>query len=47
MYAISALLLTDIFTADFSAHAFDSTLYLYPSHDIGSGISQDDTGSHA
>nr|WKN37081.1 glycoside hydrolase family 43 protein [Tunicatimonas sp. TK19036] len=39
-------LVTDIYTADPSAHVFNNTLYIYPSHDIESGIPQDDLGSH-
>ncbi|TWT89767.1 Xylosidase/arabinosidase [Pseudobythopirellula maris] len=35
-----------IYTADPSAHVFDGRLYVYPSHDIESGIPQDDLGSH-
>lgn len=39
-------LVTDLYTADPSAHVFNNTLYIYPSHDIESGIPQDDLGSH-
>lgn len=44
--AISEPLVTDIYTADPSAHVFEGKLYIYPSHDIESGIPQDDLGSH-
>jgi hypothetical protein len=43
---LTAPLVSDIYTADPSAHVFDNTLYIYPSHDIESGIPQDDLGSH-
>lgn len=39
-------LVTHIYTADPSAHVFDGTLYIYPSHDIESGIEQNDNGDH-
>lgn len=38
-------LFTDIFFADPSAHVFDGKLYIYPSHDIESGIQPDNDGS--
>lgn len=37
---------TDLYTADPSAHVFESKLYIYPSHDYESGIPEDDLGSH-
>ncbi len=37
-------LFTDIYFADPSAHVFDGKLYVYPSHDVDSGIGPDDTG---
>lgn len=43
---ISAPLVQDIFTADPSAHVFNGRIYIYPSHDIESGIPQDDEGGH-
>lgn len=43
---ISEPLVTEIYTADPSAHVFNGRLYIYPSHDIESGIPQDDLGSH-
>lgn len=39
-------LITDIYTADPSAHVFENELYIYPSHDYESGIPEDDSGSH-
>ncbi|UTA70069.1 glycoside hydrolase family 43 protein [Emticicia sp. 21SJ11W-3] len=43
---ISQPLVSHIFTADPSAHVFKGRIYIYPSHDIESGIKQDDNGSH-
>jgi beta-xylosidase len=39
-------LVTDVFTADPSAHVFGGKLFIYPSHDFEAGIPQDDLGSH-
>nr|WP_205967587.1 glycoside hydrolase family 43 protein [Paraglaciecola sp. 20A4] len=39
-------LVTNIYTADPSAHVFDGKLYIYPSHDYEAGIPQDDNGDH-
>lgn len=39
-------LVTDVYTADPSAHVFGGRVYIYPSHDIESGVPQDDLGSH-
>jgi len=39
-------LIDSVFTADPSAHVFNGRIYVYPSHDIESGIPQDDLGSH-
>ncbi|MDQ3682017.1 MAG: family 43 glycosylhydrolase, partial [Bacteroidota bacterium] len=44
--AISQPLVTHMYTADPSAHLFDGKIYIYPSHDIESGIPFDDLGSH-
>jgi beta-xylosidase len=38
-------LVTDLYTADPSAHVFQGKLYIYPSHDIETGIPQDAYGS--
>lgn len=43
---ISAPLVTNIYTADPSAHVFNGKIYVYPSHDIESGIPQNDNGDH-
>jgi Glycosyl hydrolases family 43 len=43
---ISEPLVTEIYTADPSAHVFDGKIYVYPSHDIESGVKEDDKGSH-
>ena len=37
-------LISEIYTADPSAHVFDGKLYIYPSHDIDSGITTDGEG---
>lgn len=44
--AISAPLVTHIYTADPSAHVFDGRIYIYPSHDIENDTPFDDLGSH-
>ncbi|NTS43613.1 glycoside hydrolase family 43 protein [Flavisolibacter sp. BT320] len=44
--AISAPLVTHIYTADPSAHVFNGKIYIYPSHDIDAGDAFDDLGSH-
>ncbi|GAB2789060.1 glycoside hydrolase family 43 protein [Rhabdobacter roseus] len=43
---LSQPLVTELYTADPSAHVFNGKLYIYPSHDIDAGIPQDDNGSH-
>ena len=43
---MSEPLVKDIYTADPSAHVFNDTLYIYPSHDIESGVKEDDSGAH-
>lgn len=43
---LSEPLVTDMYTADPSAHVFNDMIYIYPSHDIESGIPEDDLGSH-
>lgn len=35
-----------IYTADPSAHVFEDKIYIYPSHDIESGIPENDLGDH-
>jgi hypothetical protein len=44
--AISAPLVTNMFSADPSAHVFDGKIYIYPSHDIDAGIPFNDNGDH-
>jgi hypothetical protein len=39
-------LVSEIYTADPSAHVFDGKIWIYGSHDIDAGIPQDDLGSH-
>ena len=46
LHALSPPLVTHMYTADPSAHVFEGKIYIYPSHDIASGIPQDDLGSH-
>lgn len=41
---LSEPLVTDMYTADPSAHVFDGKIYIYPSHDIDAGIPDDDSG---
>jgi len=43
---VSEPLVTNIYTADPSAHVFNGKIYIYPSHDIESGIPQNDNGDH-
>jgi hypothetical protein len=44
--AISQPLVTHLYTADPSAHVFNSKIYIYPSHDVDAGDAFDDLGSH-
>jgi hypothetical protein len=44
--AISKPLITTMYTADPSAHVFNGKIYIYPSHDIDSGIPENDNGDH-
>lgn len=39
-------LITNIYTADPSAHVFNGKIYIYPSHDIDDGIAENDNGDH-
>jgi hypothetical protein len=43
---VSQPLVEHIFTADPSAHVFEGRIYIYPSHDIESGVKEDDEGGH-
>lgn len=39
-------LVRDIYAADPRAHVYNGKIYIFPSHDIESGIPEDDTGAH-
>lgn len=39
-------IITDLYTADPSAHVFEGKLFIYPSHDVESDVPEDDLGSH-
>ena len=39
-------LVPNLYTADPSAHVFNGKIYIYPSHDIESGIPENDNGDH-
>lgn len=39
-------LVPHLYTADPSAHVFNGKIYIYPSHDIESGIPENDNGDH-
>ncbi len=39
-------LVNDLYTADPAAHVFNGKLYIYPSHDVESGIPENDNGDH-
>jgi hypothetical protein len=43
---ISKPLVTEIYTADPSAHKFNGKIYVYPSHDIDTGTPENDNGDH-
>lgn len=43
---LSEPLVTDIYTADPSAHVFNGKIYIYPSHDIDAGVPESDDGAH-
>ncbi len=42
----SRYLVKDLYTADPSAHVFEEKLFIYPSHDIESGVPENDNGDH-
>ena len=42
----NSTLVSEIFTADPSAHIFENRIYIYASHDIESGGIEDDSGNH-
>lgn len=39
-------LVPDLYTADPAVHVFNGKLYIYPSHDVESGIPENDNGDH-
>ncbi|OJU17974.1 MULTISPECIES: glycoside hydrolase family 43 protein [unclassified Sphingomonas] len=43
---LSQPLVSEIYTADPSAHVWNGTLYIYPSHDIDGPTPEDDLGGH-
>jgi len=43
---VSQPLVSEIYTADPSAHVFNGKIYIYPSHDIEAGIAENDNGDH-
>ncbi|MDN3580729.1 glycoside hydrolase family 43 protein [Mucilaginibacter flavus] len=43
---LSKPLISSIYTADPSAHVFNGKIYIYPSHDINTGIPENDNGDH-
>lgn len=43
---VSQPLIKKMYTADPSAHVFKGRIFLYPSHDIESGVTENDNGDH-
>ncbi len=43
---LSQPLISNIYTADPSAHVFNGKIYIYPSHDIEAGVKENDNGDH-
>src|SRR5690606_19050867 len=43
---LSQPLISEIYTADPSAHVWDGKIYVYPSHDIDGTTPEDDLGAH-
>ena len=43
---LSQPLISNIYTADPSAHVFEGKIYIYPSHDIDAGVPENDMGDH-
>lgn len=43
---LSQPLISNIYTADPSAHMFNGKIYIYPSHDIETGMPENDKGDH-
>ncbi|WP_235917440.1 glycoside hydrolase family 43 protein [Hymenobacter busanensis] len=46
LHYLSQPLVSGIYTADPSAHVFNSRIYIYPSHDIESGVTEGANGAH-
>jgi beta-xylosidase len=46
IHYLSKPLITDVYTADPSAHVFNDKIYIYPSHDIEAGVTENDNGDH-
>ena len=42
----SRYLVDHLYTADPAVHVFNDKLYIYPSHDVDSGIPENDEGDH-
>lgn len=43
---LSQPLISEIYTADPSAHVFNGKIYIYPSHDVEAGVKENDNGDH-
>ena len=43
---LSQPLISKIYTADPSAHVFNNKIYIYPSHDVETGATENDNGDH-
>ncbi len=43
---LSEPLISEIYTADPSAHVFEGKIYIYPSHDVDAGTPENDNGDH-
>ena len=43
---LSQPLISEIYSADPSAHLFNGKIYIYPSHDIEAGVKENDNGDH-
>jgi len=43
---LSQPLISNIYTADPSAHLFEGKIYIYPSHDVEAGTPENDNGDH-
>ena len=39
-------LVPDLYTADPAVHIFNGKIFIYPSHDVESGIPENDNGDH-